>query len=92
MPRNATPKRERKRLAKAELWLLLAIKAQKWSSECVGADGSRPMSEWGDDDPMVTLCRTYDLTAADLSRLLTTMGDELERRALRAGYEDAWVE
>src|ERR1700720_2732241 len=86
-------KRERTRLAKAELWLPLAVKAQEGSDDVGGRTiGVRPMSEWGEDDPMVRICRTYNLTEADLARILGRMADELENRALRQGYEECWDE
>ncbi len=78
-------KRTRTRLAKAELWLQLATTAENWAGYCaLGLDGDPP------DDPLVRLARTYDLTAADLGRLLSRMGAELETRALRAGYDETW--
>lgn len=83
------PKRERSRLAKAELLMHLAMTVEDWSKSLADANpGTRPVVEWPDNDPLVALCRTYRLTPADLSRLCHRLGDELENRAERAGYAD----
>lgn len=93
MTNAATPKAERRRLAKAELLLALACTAQRWANEVTDQDGRcRPFAEWPPDDPLRTLCRTYDLRPADLGRVLTEIADEVERRAMRAGYDDHWDE
>jgi hypothetical protein len=87
-----TPKRQRRRLARAELLMQLATTAERWSREVAGTEpGCRPIAEWGEADPMVTICRTYDLTAADVARVLTELAEQLENRALRGGYEEAWT-
>jgi hypothetical protein len=83
------PKRERRQLAKAELLVHLAMTAERWSNDLTGTDTvCRPVAEWGDDDPFVVLCRTYDLTPAELARICHGIGDEIEARAIRAGYDN----
>lgn len=79
-------KSARKRLAKAELMMHLAVTANRWKSELQGS--GRPVSEWSADDPLVTLCRTYQLAPAELAEVCDKIGDELEGRALRGGYDD----
>lgn len=44
------PKRERNRLAKAELWMHLAMAAERWSKSLVDADNGRPVAEWPHDE------------------------------------------
>lgn len=97
MTRTAEPKRRRTKLAKSELWLALAATAQRWSDE-VGdkpGTGTLPFAQWGtapgDMDPFHELCQRYDLSAADLSRILEHIAEQLENRALRNGYDEAWV-
>ena len=90
----STPKRERKRLAKAELLMCLAVLCETWRKGCTDEDPSHylPFAEWADDDTFVALARTYQLTGADLGKLLWQIGGELENRAIRAGYDDYWDE
>jgi hypothetical protein len=86
------PKRQRARLAKAELLLHLACTAERWRREVTDEEpGTLPFADWPPDDPLVELCRRYALAPADLARLLDQIGQEVESRALRAGYEEAWV-
>lgn len=81
-------KRERVRLAKAELLLYLARAAQNWGDAVSDADDqTRPFAEWPDHDPLRKLAATYDLTGADLGRICTQLADQLEARAERAGYD-----
>lgn len=95
------PIRERRRLAKAELLMAIAAKAEDWAAEVANAlaprehrdDGYkflRPFEEWGDDDPLVSMATRYGLDPHELARLLSGIGDELERRAERAGYAETW--
>lgn len=91
------PKRKRRKLAKAELYMLAAIWAQGHADE-VGykvedgetEDGEErvllPFSLWPEDDPLVEICETYHLSQNDLERLLTDVGQEMENRAVRLGY------
>lgn len=89
-----TPKRERMRLAKAELLLWLAVKAADWAGQVDDRPGAptRPFAEWSPDDPFRKMAETYALTGADLGRILDRIGDELERRAERAGYAETWTD
>lgn len=80
------PKRERVKAARAETWLHLAVTAQRWADDITGHDGVKPFEEWPDDDPHRVMCRTYDLTPADLVRLLADVAQSCEDRALRLGY------
>lgn len=82
-------KTQRKRLAKSELLMHLAITAARWQKEILSQEsGVLPFAEWPVDDPLVTLTRTYQLDPADLARLCDQLGDDLERRAIRVGYDD----
>lgn len=86
------PKRQRTRLAKAELLLLLAVHCEGTAADVDGTSGrTRPFSEWGDDDPLRDLCHRYGLGQADIARLCRGIASELENSAMRRGYEDAWV-
>lgn len=73
------------------------MKTESWRRDILGipdADGRLrviPFDQWPDDDPFRRLCRVYQLSAGDLAKVLTEIGGELEVRAMRAGYEDAWV-
>jgi len=85
------PKRQRTRLAKAELLLLFAVRADQHAADVDGTSGKcKPFAEWGDDDPFVDLCHRYGLGQADIARLLRAIGSELENSAMRRGYEEAW--
>lgn len=91
--RNATGKRRRSKLAKAELWMSLAVTAEGWADQIDGADpATKPLDEWPADDLFVTLCRTYKLSPADLARLCRQIGQEVENRALNAGYDEIHVD
>jgi hypothetical protein len=89
---DRVPKAERKRLAKSELLLNAAVTVQRWANDLTGKNPTAPFSEWGEDDPFVSLCRRYDLTPADLAKIAEGLAEQLEARAIRAGYEEAWVE
>jgi hypothetical protein len=88
---QATPKRERSRLAKAELWMAVAC------SHAV-SDPGKDIDERGRSihDPTYLapegeIMLRYGLAPADIQRIMQQIGDELENRAMRAGYEDAWL-
>jgi hypothetical protein len=84
-------KRQRLRLARAEVLMHLHMAAERWSSELVGREsGVLPFAEWPADDPWRVMARTYDLTAADLSRLCSEVADQMHARAGRAGYDETW--
>jgi hypothetical protein len=84
------PKSARKRLAKAELLLHLAVVAQGWANDVSDADDKTiPFAEWPADDPLKQLATTYDLTSSDLARICTQLADQLEARAERAGYGES---
>lgn len=89
----SAPKRQRQRLAKAELRLKLAVAAHGWQQALLGqAFGLKPPQQWPADDPLVTLARTYDLSFAELARLCDQLGAEMEGAAIRAGYDEHWDE
>lgn len=49
-----TRKRKRKRLAKSELWMLLAVSAKSWAGQIEGSERSTgPFAESPDGDPLV---------------------------------------
>lgn len=83
-------KRQRTRLTRAELWLHLACAAERWACGVEGSeDGTIPFADWPADDPLVTLCRTYELTPADLARACRTVASQAETKAMKGGYADA---
>lgn len=79
----AAGKRERLRLAKAEMWLAVA------ASHAV-SDLGTPNAKGEPFGLEADLIRKYGLSMADLRRLGGQIGDELERRAERAGIDQAW--
>ncbi len=87
-----TPKRERLRLAKAELLLDIAIQTQKLAEGC-GDRSTRhtPFAKWADHDPIRQIALAYGLSGKDLDKILTKIAGELEARAMRSGYEEAWI-
>lgn len=87
------PKRERTRLAKAEVWMQLAMTAQRWADEVadVPGTGTLPFAEWPADDPRRELARRYGLTPAELAQVLASVADQVENRAMAAGYEQTWT-
>jgi hypothetical protein len=85
-----TPKRYRKRLARAELLMHLAVAVERWGQSVIDQDGGRPFAEWPADDPLRLLVSTYDLSPADLASICHELGDRLERQAERSGYENHW--
>lgn len=88
-----TPKRERVRLARAELLVHLATTLERWRGDLLregNQNGALPPDEWPADDPFVSLARTYGLSWKDLARICDGLGDDLERRAIRTGYDDHW--
>lgn len=72
--------------------MMISTKVDEWARQC----GSRspqaiPFNEWPDTDPLVELAMAYGLSGKDLDKILVKLADELERRAERAGYEEAWL-
>lgn len=84
--------RRRKQLAKAEMLMSLALTVERWRREFIGAEpGSLPPDEWPSHDPMVKLATYYKLSWPEMAEVAIEIGEELERRALRCGYEDLWT-
>lgn len=80
-----TPKVVRKRLAKSEMWLAIA------ASHAVNAIGTPAYD--GKDLPFdADLMKRYGLSREDLHKLGQQIAAELETRAMRLGYEDAWID
>lgn len=97
MTNHPVKKSVRTRLARSELLLFLAVEAEEWRRAVENRHPSyKPFEEWSnepdEEDSLAKLARVYDLTGADLGKILGGLGDELERRAMRAGYDEAWVE
>lgn len=93
--RRGVAKRRRRQLAKSEALLQLAMKAQRWEEEILGtATGPAmlPFEQWPRDHPWHAMCRTYGLTPADVAGILHELADEMETRAIGAGYDDHWDE
>jgi hypothetical protein len=85
----STSKRDRRRLTRSELWLVLAVKTEEWAKQVTDQDTTTmPFAEWPADDSLRVLCRKYDLTPADLAGVLREVGAEAERKAEAAGYAD----
>lgn len=89
---SATPKRQRRRLARADLIVELSMTADRWACEVDSTEPKmRPFDEWPDDDPLRTLCRVYGLAPADLAGILRDLSADLEARAERCGYIESWT-
>lgn len=86
-------KTRRMQLAKSELWLAAAVWAQSHADSCADKPGcgTIPFEQYPADDPERQLARTYGLTGLDLAKAWEQLAAELEARAMRAGYDDAWV-
>lgn len=54
--------------------------------------GGAAAAQEGRVDPETDIARRYDLTGADLGRLWRQVASELENRAVKSGYEEAWVD
>lgn len=93
MRTKRTPKRRRRQLAKSELWIEAACWAQSHANSCADKPGcgTIPFDEWQPDDREKDIARRYGLTGKDLAKVWEEMAEELENRAMRAGYDDAWV-
>jgi len=76
--------------------MLLAAKCQDWVEDVNGVSAARgrclPFEAWSDQntDPFHQWLKTYQLDKADLERLLGQVGDEMEQRAMRAGFDEHW--
>lgn len=83
----------RRQLAKSELIMCLAVKTLEWQRDVTDDPRSPtiPFEDWTDDDPFRDIALRYRLSGQDLGRILHELGDELEARAMRAGYEEAWI-
>lgn len=72
------------------MWLQLAMSAQRWADEVTDkSPGSKPLAEWPADDPLLMVMRKYDLSQADFGRLLATLAQQLENKAIASGYGDS---
>ena len=79
----------RKRLARAEMLMQLAMTADRWVSELAGtAPDVRPFEEWPNDEGFRVLARKYDLTKGDLVAIVRAVSVQAEQRAERAGYSE----
>ncbi len=90
------PKRERTRLAKAELLAkvataveVMAVRAAHHPNTPLHLDPDRPSRP--DLVGVVDLCHRYALTPTDIGRLLHRVASELETRATNLGIEEAWL-
>lgn len=88
-----TRKSERTRMLRAELWMEMAVKAQRWANDIMHRENPgealpRPFEEWGDDDPFHILMDKYGLKKEDLDRALTSISDQCVTRSVRLGFED----
>lgn len=79
-----TPKRRRMQLAKSEIYLGIAASHLITDLGKLYDDGRAPEFEGG-------ICERYGLDLDDIRRIADQIGTELETRAMRAGYEDAWL-
>jgi hypothetical protein len=87
------PKAYRMKLAKSEVILEIACWAQSHANDAGDRPNARtrPFDEWPNDDPERVIARRYGLKGTDLAKIWDQLADEFERRALRTGYEEAWV-
>lgn len=85
--RGFPSKAERKRAARAELLLKLAVAAESWAQQLRG-EGVRPFGEWPADDPLKRLVLDWALSPEDVARLADELAGRLEAQAIRAGYGD----
>jgi len=88
----------RKKGAKAELLMLLAVRAEEWGDQLhKGVPTGEPATSWGTptihaldtwpvDDPFRIIAATYNLSPRQLQAILSELGQELENRAERLGY------
>lgn len=84
MPEEKRPKRERTRDAKFEVWLGLALTADRVAAQLTDTDpATRPFAEWPDDDPLKRLCVDLDLTPAELARIVRGVAGRCEHEAER---------
>lgn len=83
---------ERRQLARSELWINLGVTADRWAREVAGTEpGTLPFDQWPADEALRDIATRYDLTPADLVRVLGELGEQCETAAVRAGYERAWI-
>lgn len=88
-----TAKPRRRRLARAELWLLTAVQVESWAKQLEGTEaGTLPPEQWRSDDPMIVLCRRYGLGYTDLAQEARKVADRLEATAERSGYAEVWTD
>lgn len=71
----ATPKRERTRLARAELLMLLASTAERLDDYSTRS---------------LDIAARYGLNEADFRRALSNVGGQIETLATRSGFEEHW--
>jgi hypothetical protein len=83
-------KRVRTRLARSELWIELACKTEQWAKDIEGTGLTKPFDEWPHNDPFRVIAATYELSGADLVRLLRSLGAQCEAHAMHSGFEEAW--
>jgi hypothetical protein len=75
-------KRERTKCAKAEMWLLAAVSVQRWTEYA-------PFRDHAPDDPLDEIAVKYDLSDADMIRLLNSVAQQCENRAIASGYGES---
>jgi hypothetical protein len=84
---TATPKRRRVTRIKADLWMQLAMTAQRWADQVSNkAPGLIPFDQWPADDPLRQMCERHDLAPSELALIITSVADQLEARSESAGY------
>lgn len=85
------PKARRRRLARAELLMLAAMKVQEWADDAGDRnDHTIPFMQWPASDPFREIGLMYGLTGEDLALILDDMAQLLEDKAERFGYEETW--
>jgi hypothetical protein len=84
--------RERKKLMRVELMMMLASKTESWKRQLQGRErGLLPVADWPPDDPLVVLMRTYSLTPDETADILDTLGSFLENKAIAEGYDETYT-
>lgn len=76
-----TPKRERTRLARAEMWMQLAMVAGEMAKYTLSDDL---------EDEFSNIARRYGLAEADMTRIMESIAEQCETRAMQSSYDECW--
>lgn len=86
--------RDRRRMARAALWLHLAMTAEDWADQLTGrqvTDSTGHLvaayEDWPDHDSLKRVCLVLDLTPDQVAEVLHDLGQFCEDKADAAGYD-----